>query len=81
MKASSVLHSKGQFLINKKTCLYFLDGISLAAPRHVNLSRLQCVQGECRLFVYYILYSKSLYSPWTHYRLFIIQELTDIRKN
>ena len=37
-----------QSLINKKTCLYFLDEMSLAAERQVNLSRLKI---KTRLFV------------------------------
>ena len=38
----------GQSLFNKKTCLYFLDEMSLAAARQVNLSRLKV---KTRLFV------------------------------
>ena len=38
----------GQSLFNKKTCLYFLDEMSLAAARQVNLSRLKI---KTRLFV------------------------------
>ena len=37
-----------QSLINKKTCLYFLDEMSLAAERQVSLSRLKI---KTRLFV------------------------------
>ena len=31
----------GQSLINKKTCVYFLDEMSLSVARKVNLSRLK----------------------------------------
>ena len=30
---------------------------------------IQCVQGECRLFIYYVKYLKSLHFPWPHYSL------------
>ena len=38
-----ILEIMGQSLINKKTCLYFLDGMSLAAAPQVNLSRLKSI--------------------------------------
>ena len=38
----------GDFLNNKKMCLYFLDEMSLAAARQVNLSRLKI---KTRLFI------------------------------
>ena len=35
------LHTKGQLLMESKTCLYFLDEMSLAAALQVHLSRLK----------------------------------------
>ena len=56
----------GQSLINKKSCLYFLDELSLSAARQVDLSRLKL---KTRLFVDHGL--PQIYGKCYSARLFI----------